>query len=427
MSRFKKLLFSRPAKLIGVNALVLLVLTYIAGLVVNKVKYRSFFVDLPSDDSIALGRLPKIKAGIKQAPAIDQHQKKCLVTHPYFGYSNICNVEHENLFTKYYSQSDLQGEDVLRVLVLGGSVASHISTRASLELSLNKRLEILKDQYPWLPRRSIVFNAALPGFKQPQQLFAMQYLFLDGYQFDYVVNINGFNEIALPYVENHSSGLRAILPRMHSFKEQKESEYLPYGYSNIFSAYVIAAADFAFHWHPLYHSLRSRLVKLPVIGLQSIRHDRAENIAKFKRYEDSPSKSKSEIIERSLEVWSRSSRLTNLLASSWGSRYFEYFQPNQYLDGQKILSPAELEIMSGGTQYSVPIRKHYARVDFGTLGLPRDSVWDGRSLFKSTPQTVYSDSCCHMNSDGMALMAEDVARRLLFDLTTQGSGRVGRN
>ena len=164
-----------------------------------------------------------------------------------------------------------------------------------------------------------------------------------------------------------------------------------------------------------------------MIGVQSIRHNRAQKIAKFKRYDDSLSKSKSEIIKRSLEVWSRSSRLTNLLASSWGSRYFEYLQPNQYLEGQKILSPVELEIMSGGTQYSVPIREHYAKVDFGTLGLPRDSVWDGRSLFKDKPQTVYSDSCCHMNSDGMSLMAEDVARRLLFDLTTQGSGRVGRN
>ena len=140
-------------------------------------------------------------------------------------------------------------------------MASHISTRASLDSSLNKRLEILKEQYPWLSRRSIVFNAALPRFKQPQQLFAMQYLFLEGYKFDYIINIDGFNEIALPFVENHSSGLRTILSRMHSFKEQKESEYLPYGYSNIFSAYVTAATDFIFHWHPLYHSLRSRLVK----------------------------------------------------------------------------------------------------------------------------------------------------------------------
>ena len=131
MSRLKNLFSSEATKVIGINALVLLVLTYIAGLVVNKLKHRSFFVDLPTNDSIALGRLPKIKAGILQVPAIDQHQKKCLVTHPYFGYSNICNVEHENLFTKYYSQSDLQGEDVLRVLVIGGSVASHISTRPS--------------------------------------------------------------------------------------------------------------------------------------------------------------------------------------------------------------------------------------------------------------------------------------------------------
>ncbi|MGV2341075.1 MAG UNVERIFIED_CONTAM: hypothetical protein LVR18_46165 [Planctomycetaceae bacterium] len=43
---------------------------------------------------------------------------------------------------------------------------------------------------------------ALPGYKQPQQLMALNYVLSLGGEFDAVLNIDGFNDGALSILEN---------------------------------------------------------------------------------------------------------------------------------------------------------------------------------------------------------------------------------
>jgi hypothetical protein len=54
---------------------------------------------------------------------------------------------------------------------------------------------------------------ALGGYKQPQQLAALSYLLSRGADHDVVVNLDGFNELALPWAENMTSGVNPYYPR----------------------------------------------------------------------------------------------------------------------------------------------------------------------------------------------------------------------
>ena len=52
--------------------------------------------------------------------------------------------------------------------------------------------------------------------KQPQQLFKLYYLDLIGLKFDIIINLDGFNELALTLSENFAINDHLIYPRNYS-------------------------------------------------------------------------------------------------------------------------------------------------------------------------------------------------------------------
>ena len=59
----------------------------------------------------------------------------------------------------------------------------------------------------------IIVNAAIKGSKQPQQLMALNYLLVLGAEFDAVINLDGFNELALGMTDNARTGTALVFPR----------------------------------------------------------------------------------------------------------------------------------------------------------------------------------------------------------------------
>ena len=59
-----------------------------------------------------------------------------------------------------------------------------------------------------------MFNSATNGKKQPQGLFAFQALEMLGYDFDAIIELSGFNEIALSVDENYKNNINPIYPRL---------------------------------------------------------------------------------------------------------------------------------------------------------------------------------------------------------------------
>ena len=104
--------------------------------------------------------------------------------HPYIGYSRPdLTLEME----RFRNERD-PNEYV--IAILGGSVAEHFGNYIRPQY-----FEPLRDVIPEIRDRRIrVVNFALGGYKQPQQFILASYLLEN---FDMVINIEGFNEMAL--------------------------------------------------------------------------------------------------------------------------------------------------------------------------------------------------------------------------------------
>ncbi len=99
-------------------------------------------------------------------------------------------------------------DDRVVIGLFGGSVAAFFSTMGAA--TLVEELQTI----PALADKEIVFvTMALLGYKQPQQLFALQYALTLGGHFDWVINLDGLNEVALAPIENTPKGVASIYPR----------------------------------------------------------------------------------------------------------------------------------------------------------------------------------------------------------------------
>ena len=205
------------SRLIGYNALFLLIFFFLGGVLFDVVKYGG--IKQSTSD------IRKIRGSNRQAITIDPNEYSCFSIHAYYGYTNSCSPNTSHGFIKEHSlQQNRQFEKnkTFRILVLGGSVASHLTRRVSFEnifSSVSKEHSNFTERFPG---GVTIFNAALGGYKQPQQAIILMTLLAEGYKFDAVVKIAGFNEIALPLSDNKGRSISPILPRSQDLREEKE-------------------------------------------------------------------------------------------------------------------------------------------------------------------------------------------------------------
>ncbi|MGV2340018.1 MAG UNVERIFIED_CONTAM: hypothetical protein LVR18_40500 [Planctomycetaceae bacterium] len=92
--------------------------------------------------------------------------------------------------------------------ITGGSVAWRFSWEAE------SRLRELLAGVPELAARQLhIVRLALPGYKQPQQLFSLSYVLALGGEFDAIINLDGFNDGVLAVLENARQGTSIAYPR----------------------------------------------------------------------------------------------------------------------------------------------------------------------------------------------------------------------
>lgn len=107
---------------------------------------------------------------------------------PYFGY--VTTYGNNYGFSSSENYPITRYENTYVIAVLGGSVADYFVRHV---IGHNELTEKLKQLVPSLKDRDIQFmNLAIPGYKQPQQYFAMSY-FIE--HIDLVIQIDGWNEV----------------------------------------------------------------------------------------------------------------------------------------------------------------------------------------------------------------------------------------
>ncbi len=312
------------------------------------------------------------------------------------------------------------------VAVLGGSVAGTLVQTARDELT--RRLGELR---PGLGRVRWI-QLGRGGYKQPQQAIFLLELLLLGTPIDLVLNLDGYNDIALG-AENAQSGVHPLFPSQAHYagildavqglrdpdsirlvargielraRAERVETWLRAKRGLARSHLVmLLAGRFAARWENQARALesgwtgraaggiRQRIAALPEACL-----GRAQGC-----------------LELQASIWQRSSLAMHLLATGFGIPYLHLLQPNQYVRGAKPLSPEEL-----ASAYRPEYPKNAAvepgyrllRAKGAELGARGVAFRDLSMLFAGVRETLYVDDCCHVNRRGNALLAAAVAEQV---------------
>ncbi len=346
------------------------------------------------------------------------------VLHPYLGYVFDNSHAGETINRFGFSGVDPlspKAADEIRVAITGGSVALQLfgPGRATLKRALERS--------PAFAGKRIEFVAlTLGGYKQPQQLMALTWFLALGARFDVVINLDGFNEVVLPYSDNDPVGIHAAYPRSWQLYQS--------GAVDIGQAIHLRETREILEKQRAWRTdLGTGLAGRSALSLTILSRIDADFAARIAERDASlrealnesglgfqatgpfvPYPNQNALFRDLVAIWKSSSRLMHELATGSGARYFHFLQPNQWVKDAKPLSGIErgqLQVPGAwpprdavGIAYPRLVRAGAQLLQAGV------SFTSLTRLFHEERRTVYRDTCCHFNLLGVAAIAEEIGR-----------------
>lgn len=311
------------------------------------------------------------------------------------------------------------------VALTGGSVTNLLANRsgnllrAELARSLASRF-----------RRIVLVNLALPGYKQPQQMMILAYLLTLGAHFDAVINLDGFNEVAMPPSLNARQGVFPFFPRTWFYHTKNfdpgmrttigELSYLRQrraGLAQAFSSRTLRSSMTAGTFWTLLDRLLARQVASREVALQSWQSQSQSSFTvtgPHRTYRDEQA-----LFADLVAVWGRSSLQMHRLCAENGIRYYHFLQPNQYVADSKPMGAAELsQAVNPAEAYRYYVAKGYPMLIAEGKRLAASGVRfaDLTRVFSTVAAPVYVDTCCHFNELGDSLVNEAMVKVIVHDL-----------
>ena len=303
--------------------------------------------------------------------------------------------------------------------IAGGSVAQQLSVQSRETLA--RRLS----EIPGLRGRKIeVVRMAMSGYKQPQQLMALNYLLALGAEFDVVVNIDGYNELALSDCENHAVGVFTAYPR--AWHVMTKDIVDPRKYAPSYRLLELRAnrqsAAAAVIASPLRHSPTRKLIwrirdasmrrELTQLGVELMSERKSLGRSFVESGPAQLDQDETSVFEHIADLWRRSSLQMHHLCRGNGINYIHVLQPNQYVTGSKPLGDSERRRAVYENQgYGRAVRQGYPLLLREGERLRRAGVdfHDLTRLFESISEPIYIDLFCHYNQQGNDLLAGALA------------------
>jgi hypothetical protein len=263
-----------------------------------------------------------------------------------------------------------------------------------------------------------IYSFALGGYKQPQQLFALAYILSLGYHLDVVINIDGFNEVALSYAENYKSGVSTYYPRNWSLYSQQYFDKNTVALINTIEELKLQK-QFISRFPPILSYLPTRIIDHFINQKQLNLQEKiqlSEKPDNTKGPEPYMMKSEKAITQNIIDVWKNSSLQMARLSQANNIDYYEFLQPNQYLPGSKEFTQEEKnKFIKKNHIYSLPTKNLYPKLIESAKELAKKetiNIVDLTQVFKSEKETIYEDDCCHYNKRGNSILTKYISQYL---------------
>jgi len=342
--------------------------------------------------------------------------------HPYLGYSgtpgyypwgtnsipyNSLGLLNQNGH-KYPSK---KSTDSFIIGVLGGSVAEIFANQTE------GFIQEYVDRIPNFDRNIKIINLAVAGYKQPQQLIQLETAILNGFEFDAVINLDGFNDLALA-VSNQNFGANPIYPSYQHFSEMASLSSPPNAYKikKLNSYYdnltkEISILDF------IQNSILSSSSLINLIEDQTpfFIDNKSINLSELNEKNQLLFKGNSNVIGDipfCVKIWQDSSVMTSLICKLNNIKYYHFLQPNQYVRGSKRLSSQEKKIAFNPTHpWGLIIKEYYHLLQNSNEFFKKHEVnfHDLTSAFIDYDDDIYVDDCCHFGLDGNEILSQKIS------------------
>jgi hypothetical protein len=417
-------------KIALINLVLLLVFLELGSLGWYFVKHKQFFYtrEKPKDKS-ALGINLE---GVRLNESIVER------FHPFFGFIQKpgpdfrpgFKVNNYGFISPYDYPFKKTKPNQFIIGVFGGSVASDYAifqVQNKILPKYLKQLPGLKDQ------EFVILSFATGGYKQPQQLLILNYFLALGQELDMVINIDGFNEVALSNLNNknkihlampsvqHIQPLTSIANNSLSPKAMmvivriKENKTrINQGLENLQQC-TLAACD-----------------ALTSVYIQNLVNNYRKDAIEFEQERGKKEKddggsviyvnpnnailTDSIAFDRMAWNWAKSSIFMNKVLSASNVPYFHVLQPNQYYQTKRVFTAVEKQIaFNKDTPYAKAVELGYPALfkKFPNLEKNNIDILNAVKIFDRTKDAVYVDSCCHYNQTGEVIFSDYVGSSIL--------------
>ena len=318
------------------------------------------------------------------------------------------------------------GEHQFVIGLFGGSVGAWFC-----QVGARRLVDDLKHHRYFDGREIVPVCFSHEGYKEPQQLLVLAYFLSIGQSFDLVIDIDGFNEVALGAL-NEQHGLDQSMPSvmhleplidlvdrasltpeklrsLNAIEEYKER-------INRLVARLGATRSAALHF------ALDRLYR-------SARRSYQEELGRFSNLPSNPTTTSLIMAARPVKTRTDAARFDDI-ASSWiraslsmhallqtrGIPYVQVLQPNQYYTRRRFTAEERPIALSSNSPFKTGAEGGYPALvkaaDAAQLSKTMTFL-DATGIFDAEPSAVYIDDCCHYTLRGNQLLADFIAKSVL--------------
>ena len=360
--------------------------------------------------------------------------------HPFFGYvmkpgaftneKLKLKVNNHGFYSLYQYPFVKSNKNQVIIGVFGGSVANNFAVEEYISRRLSNKLKA----YPEFANKEIiVLNFGNGGYKQPQQLLILNYFLALGQELDLVINIDGFNEVALSNLNNKAQielGMPSVQhiqpltnlasnvsPEVMSAIVQinDNKKQLKAGIDKLQTCQLaLCHAVTSLRVKQLVNNYQQAIVKYDA-EVKKSNADTANSGIVYVPKADSVLPDRA-AFDKMASLWYESSIGMNQILSSRKIKYFHFIQPNQYYPTKRAFTAKEKETaIDNKSPYIEGVKKGYpvllSKVD--DLQKARVNVFNAVNILDNTKETVYKDACCHYNSVGEEVLVNYVSRSII--------------
>lgn len=355
---------------------------------------------------------------------LNQGPKLEMVPHPFFGFDFVHMQEFAENTRKYYLTK--MSRESYDVAIVGGSVAAGFGHHGRTRL-----LERLRGDPRFAGRGMKVHVFARGSGKQPEQLNIVNYLLGLGHEFDAVINLDGFNEVAL------ANGNRLL-------------DAHPLHPSAPYWSKLVSGSEFDDRTMELLarvqgerdRSLRMveswedrglyRSAILGTLALSNLRKSRARHGDGFQKLADHLAEMSKEAntlgppwdgefetaMDMAVKNWMECSRSLQAVCDARSIYYVHVLQPTLHDEGSKrVVTDDEVRTGRPSAGWEQAVDAGYSQLREGGARIAGEGVnfLDATYVFLDVEDTLYYDAC-HFSVEGNELLADRIAAHMLATL-----------